>query len=263
MLADSDKLKLMEMSDNHVEYHTVGEFIEFCVNGPTKKAGAPSPASRRRPLGSDSMRPRAGKWESIFRGQYLKGGKKAGGQLVDQRMLPRISEGEVRMLMVKDKLYVIIHKKPVDGLSAVGGNSKYTYYSPGSKTFAELERKFMAQDLPQLRSALAIENEPLPLLWTADFIPMDGAKEGSTEYVVGEFNCSCVGISQFQAVCGGDKTVADVPDKDYYEASQLTDLMGKTSVEILDEIKAASVTAAPAAGDGAPARPTGYATGNY
>eukprot|EP00854_Cymbomonas_tetramitiformis_P025056 gene25056-30568_t len=27
-----DKLKLMEMNDNHVEYHTVGEFLEFCVN---------------------------------------------------------------------------------------------------------------------------------------------------------------------------------------------------------------------------------------
>lgn len=29
----------MEMNDNHVEYHTVGEFLEFCVNGPGGKAG--------------------------------------------------------------------------------------------------------------------------------------------------------------------------------------------------------------------------------
>ena len=34
MLTDRDRLKLMEMNDNHVEYHTVKEFIEFCVNGP-------------------------------------------------------------------------------------------------------------------------------------------------------------------------------------------------------------------------------------
>merc|ERR1712025_322492 len=27
LLSDSDKVKLMEMNDNHVEYHTVGEFI--------------------------------------------------------------------------------------------------------------------------------------------------------------------------------------------------------------------------------------------
>ena len=39
-LSDNDYLKLMEMNDNHIEYHTVGEFLEFCINGPgTKKAG--------------------------------------------------------------------------------------------------------------------------------------------------------------------------------------------------------------------------------
>jgi hypothetical protein len=40
-LKDTDWLKLMEMNDNHIEYHTVGEFLEFCVNGPaSQKAGA-------------------------------------------------------------------------------------------------------------------------------------------------------------------------------------------------------------------------------
>merc|ERR1719420_1471159 len=80
-LADGDKLKLMEMNDNHVEYHTVGEFLAFCVNGP----------------GGD-----AGEWSSVFPGKYLEGGVEAGSQLVDQRLLPRITEGEVRMLMVKN-----------------------------------------------------------------------------------------------------------------------------------------------------------------
>jgi len=32
-LTDRDRLKLMEMNDNHVEYHTVKEFVNFCVNG--------------------------------------------------------------------------------------------------------------------------------------------------------------------------------------------------------------------------------------
>ena len=40
--------------------------------------------------------------------------------------------------------------------------------------YAELEQKFFAQDLPQLMGALGIENEPLPLLWTSDFILRDG-----------------------------------------------------------------------------------------
>jgi hypothetical protein len=55
-----------------------------------------------------------------------------------------------------------------------------------------------------------------------------------TEYVVGEFNCSCVGISMFQAVCGGEKTLADVPDADYFEACKLTDLMGKKALQMLE-----------------------------
>jgi hypothetical protein len=54
LLADTDMLKLMEMNDNHVEYHTVKEFLTFCVDGPTA--------------------PGAGKWESTFPGKYLEGG---------------------------------------------------------------------------------------------------------------------------------------------------------------------------------------------
>ena len=40
MLDDGEYIKLMEMNDNHIEYHTCGEFLEFCINGPdSKKAG--------------------------------------------------------------------------------------------------------------------------------------------------------------------------------------------------------------------------------
>merc|ERR1719160_715171 len=153
LLDDSDKVKLMEMNDNHVEYHTVGEFLEFCVNGPTAKAGT---------------------WTSVFPGKYLAGGKEAGGQLVDQRLLPRIVEGEVRMLMVKDTLFMSVHKIPDGGMSAC---------------------------------------------------------------VVGEFNCSCVGISQFMAACGPNSSLADVSDENFSLASRLTDLMGRKAIEILNEME--------------------------
>ena len=61
-LGDDDWLKLMEMNDNHVEYHTVKEFMTFCVDGPTARARAsgsrPSRASTsraaRRPAASSS-----------------------------------------------------------------------------------------------------------------------------------------------------------------------------------------------------------------
>merc|ERR1712070_871042 len=176
LLKDSDKIKLMEMNDNHVEYHTVGEFIEFCVNGPTKKAGV---------------------WKSVFPGKYLEGGKEAGGQLVDQRLLPRISEGEVRMLMVKNALFQIIHKKPVEGgMSAVGGINIPTFFKPDAPEYADLKAKFVDHDIPLIMDAMGLGDQPLPLIWTGDFIPADGP-DGKDIYIVGEFNCSCVGLSNF------------------------------------------------------------------
>jgi len=216
-LADSDRLKLMEMNDNHIEYHSVGEFLTFCVDGPDAKG--------------------AGSWKSVFPGKYLEGGKEAGGQLVDQRLCPRISEGEVRVLMVGDVSQMIIHKKPTGGgLSAVGGNSDYTYYEPTDPKYAFLY-DIVKRSIPKLMKVLDLKGEPLPILWTADFIPKDAedGSPGKTEYVVGEFNCSCVGVSKFQAVCGGSKTLADVPDEDYYDACKLTDLMGAKAIEMLNK----------------------------
>jgi len=205
------------MNDNHIEYHTVKEFIAFCVGGPDA--------------------PGAGTWKSTFPGKYLEGGKEAGGQLVDQRLLPRIVEGEVRMQMVKDELFSIIHKKPTAGnMSAVGGISDYTFYSPDAPEFADFKIKFY-EDMPKIMQSMGLENEPLPLLWTADFIPVD---DHVSPYVVGEFNCSCVGISQFGAACGADKFLENVPVGKFVEGTELVDLIGKKAVETLDELSAKS-----------------------
>jgi hypothetical protein len=183
-LNDEDMLKLMEMNDNHVEYHTVGEFLAFCVDGPKAPAALASGMTVA--------------WTSSFPGEYLKGGKEAGGQLVDQRLLPRIEEGEVRVLMTGSKCQMAVHKKPDGGgLSAVGGNSVYTYYTPEDPIYKGLLQK-LYDDLEgknaekiKLLDVLELAGEPLPLLWTADYIPKDNKdSEGGakTEYVVGEFN---------------------------------------------------------------------------
>ena len=228
-LGDNHYLKLMEMNDNHVEYHTVKEFMIFCVEGPTG-AGA-------------------GEWKSTFPGQYLKGGKAAHVQLVDQRLLPRIDEGEVRILMAGDTCHSIIHKKPLGGgLSAVGGHSEYTFYRPTDAKYKDLVKKLYA-DIPNLFIVLGLEGEPLPLLWTCDFIPKNpdnwskgpydrSCSDDQTEYTVGDFNCSCVGISKLQVLRGGEKTLADVPDEDYFDACELTDLMGIKAIEMLKKAKA-------------------------
>ena len=209
MLDDGDTLKLMEMSDNHVERHTVREFIEFCVRGP---GGA------------------AGEWQSRSAGAYLKH-----SHVVDQRLLPRISEGEVRLLLVGDSVQSIVHKKPLGkGMSAVGSKAVDTHYIPGCKEYAGVEAS-LRKNVPPMMTALQLEGQPLPLLWSADFIPKDAedGAPGVTEYAVGEFNCACVGVSELQAVAGGDGALAQVADADYFEACKLTDLMGAKAVEML------------------------------
>ena len=215
-LTDRDRLKLMEMNDNHIEYHTVKEFVAFCTDGP----GTPDAGNM---------------WSSSFPGKYLEGGKAAGGQLVDQRLLPRIVEGEVRIQMVGDSLFQIIHKKPTDGgMSAVGGVAEYTFYKPDAPEFKELIDQFIS-DIPNIMDNLGIGGEPLPILWTADFIPVD---DHSMPYVVGEFNCSCVGISKFGAACGPDKDLSNVASADMAEGYRLTNLIGRKVRESLEDLKA-------------------------
>jgi len=166
------ELILLEANDNHMEHHTVEEFLEWCVNGRTNQSG---------------------KWTSVGDGQYFDGGVEAGAMLVDQRFLPRIVEGEVRCLMVGSELIEIVHKKPKEGgLSAtLKSGAIYTKYAPEDPKFKSLVKNFK-EDVPKLMSAFGFENQPLPLVWTADYILGDE----EDHFVIGEINCSCVGVTQ-------------------------------------------------------------------
>jgi len=220
--ADDEVLELMEANDNHAETHTVAEFIEFCVNGRTDKSGT---------------------WTSKGTGKYLEGGKEAGGMLVDQRFCPRIVEGELRYNLIGPELVGIIHKKPAEGgISAVGGTgSIYTYYGPDEKLFENLTKGFLEGDLHQIMPALDLAAEPIPLWWTADFINSspEGTPSENEKWIVGEFNCSCVGISRcLAAYCKDDTPNADYKDisaEDVAEADRMGGLMGKVALEILSK----------------------------
>merc|ERR1740121_2783977 len=105
---DDEKLILTEANDSHVEEHTVAEFVEWCINGRTNKSG---------------------KWTSKGQGNYFQGGREAGGQMVDQRYLPRIEEGEARFMMVGTELYRIEHYIYTNG---VGGDTITKIYEADS-----------------------------------------------------------------------------------------------------------------------------------
>merc|ERR1719310_1144599 len=217
---DSEVLSLMEANDNHAEEHTVAEFIEWCIAGRTDKSGT---------------------WESKGTGKYLEGGKAAGGQLVDQRFCPRIVEGELRYNLVGPKLIGIIHKKPKEGgISAVGGTgSIYTYYGPDEPKFANLTKNFLEKDINHVMPSLGLENEPIPLWWTGDFIlaSPEGTPVEEEKWIIGEFNCSCVGISKcLPAYCKDDTPTAcwnDIPAEDKDAAMMYAKAMGTVALDIL------------------------------
>merc|ERR1712149_93505 len=228
---DDEVISLMEANDNHEEEHTVGEFIEFCINGRSATSGT---------------------WTSKGVGKYLEGGKEAGGLLVDQRFCPRIVEGELRYNLIGDALVGIIHKKPKEGgISAVGGTgSIYTYYGPDEPKFKTLTDNFLSKDLPFVMPALGLATEPLPLWWTTDFINSSppGTAEQDEKWIVGEFNCSCVGISKcLAAYCKDDTpnaTYNDISAEDLAAAEKYGLMMGEKALGML--------TAAPAAGGSFP-----------
>lgn len=147
------QLKCTEAVDNHVEMRELGDFMQFCT-------------------------------------QYIVGDN---GMLVDMPFMPRIKEGEIRILLVGNTPIFVVHKKPAadaDAFSAtLFSGAKYRYDKP--EEWAPLVDMFLTS-LPAITERLG--GYDLPLIWTADFM-LDDAEDGGDKYVLGEMNCSCVGFT--------------------------------------------------------------------
>lgn len=203
--ADDELLVLMEASDNHEEEHSVAEFLEFCVGG--RSAGS-------------------GEWESTGAGRYFDGGVDAGGQMVDQRYLPRISEGEARFLMVGADVSGIEHYVYVGGVS---GETKTTLHAPDAPEFAGI-RRLLEAELGTLVRKLGLAMKDLPLLWAADFIPVDNHR---SSHVVGEFNCACLGITGYLDSRGKDTASLSLQQRE--AGDRMCQVIGRRALLALQE----------------------------
>mgnify|MGYP002757731669 FL=1 len=147
-------LKCTEAVDNQTHDYKLGSFMDFCD-------------------------------------QYIEGDN---GMLVDMRFMPRIVEGEIRILLVGDEPVFIVHKKPAEGgdnfSATLFSGAKYTYDKPES--WPELLEMF-EKARPVIAEKLG-DTKDVPLIWTADFM-LDDAPDGTDTYVLGEINCSCVGFT--------------------------------------------------------------------
>jgi glutathione synthase/RimK-type ligase-like ATP-grasp enzyme len=150
------KLKLTEAKDNHTEEKTLQEFLEFCI-------------------------------------RYLEGDN---GMLLDMPFLERITEGEIRVLMLRDSVVNIVHKKPVESKDAFSATlfsgAKYRYDKP--EQWPELV-EIVKGSLRTIQTKLG--NYDLPLIWTADFMLDTDKETGEDKYILGEINASCVGFTTF------------------------------------------------------------------
>ena len=120
---------------------------------------------------------------------YFKG--KSG--FVGCRYLSRINEGEIRALLVNDKIVSIVHKKPQNGefSATLFSGAHYEYHHPNNPKYKEVVT-LTNKALKDIAKHLNGHN--YPLLWTMDYI-LDYDKKGNNRFVLSEINCSCVGIT--------------------------------------------------------------------
>ena len=89
--------------------------------------------------------------------------------------------------------------------------------------------------------SLELAEEPVPLWWTTDFIlaSPEGTPKEEEKWIVGEFNCSCVGVSRcLAAYCKDDTPNAcwdDITEEDKAEAKKYGDLMGEKALGIMSK----------------------------
>jgi hypothetical protein len=102
-----------------------------------------------------------------------------------------------------------------------------------------LTENFLKKDLSGVMPALDLASEPLPLWWTTDFILSSpvGTPEAEEKWIVGEFNCSCVGISKcLAAYCKDDTPNAcytDISAEDIVGANVYAKMMGEKALGML------------------------------
>jgi hypothetical protein len=224
--SDSEVVVLLDARSNREEEHTVGEFIEFCINGITPKAGV---------------------WATKDTGKYLsdQGHGRGRGQLVDQRFCPRVAEGGMRYVMVGEETVGVLQKRPAkDSSVALTGGSNlpaltYSRLDPSESPCEALTKHSLRHDMKYLLEALDLDGEAMPILWTIDFVNVSpvGTPENQERWAASEFNCACVGIPSLLPACCTKESpsacVDCVPPEDRMDAMNLTNAMGRAALDIM------------------------------
>lgn len=148
--------------------------------------------------------PRDGKYEDILLTElwermrpYFDGS----GHLIDQAFARRVSEGMVRVYMVKSEVVGFARqyankgdqdRERVPSERVFGIPAAKTMLDANDPEFAELRRKLEDEWIGGLQKLLIISDDQLPLLWDTDFLfgPKDESEHDT--FLLCEINVSCV-----------------------------------------------------------------------
>merc|ERR1712045_397514 len=138
-----------------------------------------------------------------------------------------------RFVMIGRKLYRVEHYVYIGG---VGGETKTTIYPADADDFPDREdlplktiQAKLEAELEEYVKALGLSEKDIPLLWAADFIPVDGA---NAAMVIGEFNCSCLGLAGF--LDARDKDLKELSEEQMAMGQEMADKIGALAREQLD-----------------------------
>mmetsp|Transcript_10714 Transcript_10714/g.32496 ORF Transcript_10714/g.32496 Transcript_10714/m.32496 type:complete len:409 (-) Transcript_10714:912-2138(-) len=116
------------------------------------------------------------------------------GEIIDMEYLPRIREGEIRLVIAGRRVVYVVEKRPAhiertgDGFSAnLDAGAKHIWSGP--EAWPQVVLPFY-ENLDEMLRRMGARNPPA--LWTADFIRTGTADD--THFVLSEVNANCVGF---------------------------------------------------------------------
>jgi len=122
------------------------------------------------------------------------------GRIIDQVYQERLTDGMVRLYLVRDKVVGFGHQEINALFPALPGSPPEAapqpgprLYYPGSKPeFQILKTRMEVEWLPAMQELLDIDNKSLPVIWDADFLYGPKTTSGEDTFVLGEINISAV-----------------------------------------------------------------------
>merc|ERR1712079_621130 len=135
-----------------------------------------------------------------------------------------IAAGDEVLILKEANDYNVEHYLYIGGVS---GETKTTVYTAEASEYAATRKK-LEEGVPDYMKCLGLDMAQLPLLWAADFLVME---DGS--HKIGEFNCSCLGVTGFLDARGKDGP-GDCKPEDVERGQAMCDHIGVVAKKAFD-----------------------------